>query len=83
MKFQILSFQRLKDTIEVEDPFVAITIGVPWPINGDRFYGRTPEEARNKLIKAVQTYFDNEYTNLTVTEVELALRTVDRWGRTL
>lgn len=61
----------------------ALSRGTAWPINGDRFYGRTPEEARDKLIKAAQTYFDNEYTNLTVTEVELAPRTVDRWGRTL
>jgi hypothetical protein len=80
MKFQILTYQRLKGITAVIDPFVAIAIGAPGPINENRFYGTTPEEAREKLIKAAQSYMDREYTNLTVTEVEIAPRAVDMQG---
>jgi hypothetical protein len=80
MKFQILTYQRKKDTVDVADPFVAMAIGAPWPIDGDRFYGSTPEKAREKLIKAAQFYMDRNYTNLTVTEVEIAPRAVDMQG---
>jgi len=80
MKFQILTYQRLKGTVDVADPFVAIAIGAPGPINENRFYGTTPEEAREKLIKAAQSYLDHVYTNLTVTEVEIHPRAVDMQG---
>jgi hypothetical protein len=83
MKFQILTYQRLKGITAVIDPFVAIAIGAPGPINETRFYGTTPEEAREKLIKAAQAYLEHEYTNLTVTEVDLPPRNVDRWGKVL
>jgi len=81
MKFQILTYQRLKGTVDVTDPFVATAIGTPWPIDNDRFYGNTPEEARDKLIKAAQTYFDKAYMNATVTEVEINPATVNRFGK--
>jgi hypothetical protein len=62
------------------DPFVAVAIGVPHQIQGYRFYGTTPKEARDRLINSVQKYMDEEYTNLTVTELEIAPATVDRFA---
>ena len=82
MKFQILTYQRVKGTTDVVDPFEAIAIGLPWPPHqGDPFYGKTPEEARDNVRKAAQAYLDETYTNLTVTEMEVAPATVDKFGK--
>jgi hypothetical protein len=76
MKFQIMTYQRLKSTTEVVNPWVATAIGLPWPLAGELFYSDTPEGARDKVIKAAQTWFDENYTNLTITEVEMLTRAV-------
>jgi hypothetical protein len=83
MKFQILTYQRLKGTTDVVDPFEAIAIGLPWPMQNDRFHGKTPEEAREKVRRAAQLHLDEMYTNLTITEEEIAPATVDRFGKPL
>ena len=79
MKFQILTYQRVKNTTKVVDPFEAMAIGLPFEVVKQ---GDTPEEARNKVIKAAQVYLDH-YTNLTVTEVEVAPANVDVRGKPL
>jgi hypothetical protein len=79
MKIQILTYQRVKGTVGVIDPWVSVTWQGPAAYRD--YFGKTPEESRDKLIEAYQKYLDERYTNLTVTEVELAPKTVNKLGK--
>jgi len=70
MKFQTLTYQRLRRSINVCDPFVSEAVG-PGVIDGLRSFGQTPEESRSNLIKLVKEHMSNTYTNLVVTDEEV------------
>jgi len=77
MKFQIVTYRRTKrwPPYSAKDTYIAACRAFHWSNSEPyRTEGKTPEEAREKMVKIIQEVLDKEFSDLRMTEVDLEPR---------